>query len=57
MKRTHKHITQLKSKSGIGFVWDDDKGMDVMPERQAEWDDLVRVRFLLSCQSMMSNQS
>ena len=57
MKRMHEHITQLKSKSRIGFVWNDDKGMDVMPERQAEWDDLVRVRFLLSCQSTMSDQS
>jgi hypothetical protein len=41
MKKMYGVITTLKSKSG--FVWDNEKGMDVTQERRPEWDDLVKV--------------
>ena len=55
IKKKYEDVVALKSKSGIKLVWSDEKGMDVTLDRQAEWDDLVRVRVPMSSLSTMSD--
>ena len=43
MKLIYNDIVALKSKSGIGFAWNDENGMGVTPDGQAEWDSLYPV--------------
>ncbi|KAH9971788.1 hypothetical protein BJV74DRAFT_799095 [Russula compacta] len=40
LKTIYGIVTVLKSISGM--VWDDEKGMGVMPDRQSEWDELTK---------------
>ena len=46
-------ITVLKSK--LGFIWDDENGMNMTQDKQWVWDDMVKVCEHLSNLSMMSN--
>ena len=55
IKKKYKDVIALKSKSGIKFIWSNAKGMDVTPDRQVEWDDLVRVCVSMSSLSTMSD--
>jgi hypothetical protein len=41
LKKIYEAVKMLKSKSG--FVWDDEKGMNVTPDTEAAWQELVKV--------------
>jgi hypothetical protein len=55
MKKTYNDIAGLKSKSGMGFTWDDEHGMGVTEERRPEWEDLCKVREHLTCRLSMTS--
>jgi hypothetical protein len=57
LKAIHNTINTLKSKSGLGFVWDDAVGMGMKEDddRKPQWDELVRVRERMSTLLMISN--
>ena len=55
MKKMYNDIAGLKSKSGMGFTWDNEHGMGVTEERYPEWEDLCKVREHLTCRLLMTS--
>jgi hypothetical protein len=56
MKKIYNNINSLVGKSGIGFTWSDDRGMEMTPETQPQLDKLCKVCIYLTRSSMTADR-